>query len=188
MIKFAHYPIKGMDLNKINSKFGMRLHPILKIQKLHEGIDYPALSGTTVFAVADGKVLISKMQNNRKGYGNYIVIRHNGFDTIYAHLKQRNVAPGQIIKVGQPIGNVGSTGDSTGPHLHFGLCGDFNDRDWVDPLTYLKAIGGEEMTVEEAKKIVKEKAGLDDKTIDYLANDYKYGSVLIVKLAAAMRG
>lgn len=186
MIKFNFSPIKGMDLNKINSKFGMRLHPITKVRKLHEGIDYPAPAGTPVHAVVDGKVTVSKMQDNRKGYGNYIVIDHGDYDTIYAHLSARKVPAGQTVKAGDIIGLVGSTGDSTGAHLHFGLCGAFGKRDWMDPLPYLKTIGGRKMTVDEAKKIVKEKAGLDDKTIDYLANDYKYGSVLIIKLASAM--
>lgn len=186
MIKFKHLPVTNMDIKKINSPFGMRIHPITKVRKLHEGIDYPAPSGTPVHAVVDGKVTVSKMQDNRKGYGNYILIDHGDYDTIYAHLSARKVSAGQTVKAGDIIGLVGSTGDSTGAHLHFGLCGAFNKRDWMDPLPYLKTIGGRDMTVDEAKKIVKEKAGLDDKSVDYLASDYKYGKELIIKLAQAM--
>lgn len=127
------------------------MHPVYKKPKLHEGIDYKAPLGTSVLAVADGVVLISKMQSNGKGYGNYIILRHDGFDTLYAHLSKRNVRDGQIVKAGQTIGAVGSTGDSTGNHLHFGICNEFNKRDWFDPMPYLKQIKGDDELVEKGK-------------------------------------
>ena len=145
-VVFKFLPIRNMKLNLVTGgrAFGMRMHPIYKRLKLHEGIDITMPTGTPVYAVEDGKVQISKMQSNRKGYGNYIVIDHGDFDTISAHLSKRSVSVGQTVKAGQIIGHVGSTGDSTGAHLHFGLCYAFSKRDWFDPLDILKEVGKEE--------------------------------------------
>lgn len=170
MIKFKSYPIANMDLSKINSPFGARRHPITKKLALHEGIDYPEKSGVPVLAVADGRVFVSKMQSNGKGYGNYVVIRHNGFDTLYAHLSKRTVAVNQIVKAGQIIGNVGTTGSSTGNHLHFGLCKDFLRRDFFDPLPYLKDIGDDEVI--DKIKVIKDGKEIEVERI--LKNDTNY--------------
>ncbi len=166
-------PIRGMDLSRITggALFGMRLHPVLKVHRMHDGIDYAAPAGTPIYAVGDGQVAVSKMQDNRRGYGNYIVISHNGHYTLYAHLLARSVRAGQTVKAGQQIGTVGSTGDSTGPHLHFGVCRSFPaaNKGWIDPLSLLRAfVAGEQeerdLTKEETLELIKEVlAGKDSK-------------------------
>ena len=150
MIEFKSYPVYQFDFTNINSPFGMRIHPIYKVMKLHEGIDYRAPLGTPVFAVADAKVVVSKMQGNRKGYGEYIVLEHNGFETLYAHLSKRIVQVGSKVRAGQIIGYVGTTGDSSGYHLHFGLCKRFSNKDWEDPMKYLQSIKGDDEVVEKS--------------------------------------
>ncbi|QXC62126.1 M23 family metallopeptidase [Aquihabitans sp. G128] len=107
-------PIPGY---KIGSKFGMRFHPILHVSRLHAGGDLGAPSGTMIYAPADGVVVIA---GERGGYGNATVIDHgHSLATLYGHQSQILVQPGQVVKRGDPIGRVGSTGLSTGPHLHF---------------------------------------------------------------------
>lgn len=108
-------PVKG----RITSRQGMRFHPILKKMKYHGGTDYAAPTGTPVKAAASGKVTFSGW---RGAYGKVIYIKHpNGRETRYAHLSAINVRNGQSVKQGQMIGKVGSTGRSTGPHLHYEL-------------------------------------------------------------------
>lgn len=92
--------------------------------RMHNGLDIKVYIGDTIYAAFEGKVRVVNYDAN--GYGNYVVIRHsNGLETVYAHLSKHLVAPNQIIKSGEPIGLGGSTGRSTGPHLHFEtrLCG-----------------------------------------------------------------
>lgn len=107
-------PIPGTP---VSSSFGMRFHPILRYQRLHAGADLSAASGTPLRAAADGVVV---MAGDRGGYGNCTVIDHgSGLATLYAHQSSIAVKPGQVVKRGDVIGRVGSTGLSTGPHLHF---------------------------------------------------------------------
>ncbi len=109
------FPIK--DNFRFSSKFGYRFHPIKKIKKFHSGVDLSCKRGTNIYAIADGKVIRS---SNINGYGNYILIKHaNGVVTAYAHLNRRNVRKGDVLSKNDVIGTVGSTGFSTGPHLHF---------------------------------------------------------------------
>ncbi len=92
----------------------------------HNGVDYGAPVGTPIIAAADGEVMISRIGWNG-GYGTYIVIRHaNGTQTLYAHMSQLNVNPGERVVKGQVIGKMGNTGQSTGPHLHFEVRGAAN--------------------------------------------------------------
>lgn len=109
-------PINGA---RITSGFGMRNHPILGYTKMHRGVDFGAPSGTPVYAAGDGTVEFS----GRKGaYGNYLRIKHNGqYSSAYAHLSRfaKDVSPGKRVKQGQIVAYVGSTGRSTGPHLHY---------------------------------------------------------------------
>lgn len=101
----------------VTSYFGSRFHPVLKVQKLHTGIDIGAPSGASVVAADSGTVIISGYSG---AYGNYIVINHGGgISTLYGHHSSNVVAKGAVVKKGQKIANVGSTGWSTGPHLHF---------------------------------------------------------------------
>ena len=121
-----------IPFGRISSRFQKnRLHPILGINRPHLGVDYAAPRGTPVFAVGDGKVVIAKYS---KTAGNYITIRHNStYKTSYKHLK--GFAPGikrnKKVRQGQTIGYVGSTGLSTGPHLHFEF---YENGKYIDPL------------------------------------------------------
>lgn len=102
-----HFPYKG----KPGSRYGMRRG------RKHQGIDLPLKTGEPIYAVFDGKVRFSQSSG---GYGNLVVIRHNnGLETYYAHLSKREVEAGDWVVAGQEIGQGGSTGRSTGPHLHF---------------------------------------------------------------------
>lgn len=101
----------------VTSGFGARRHPIFKTVRLHAGIDIPGPTGQSIYAAADGVVLSAGV---RGGYGNAVVIDHgDGLTTLYAHQSRFLVAAGDKVTAGDTIGEVGSTGHSTGPHLHF---------------------------------------------------------------------
>lgn len=109
-------PVNGA---RISSGYGLRRHPVLGYSKMHKGIDFAAPTGTPVYAAGDGVVKKAKRWG---GYGNYLKIEHNGtYATAYAHLHRfaKGVRPGKRVKQGQVIAYVGSTGRSTGPHLHY---------------------------------------------------------------------
>lgn len=109
-------PINGA---RISSGFGMRNHPILGYSKMHKGVDFAAATGTPVYASGDGVV---SFVGRKGGYGNYVQIKHNAqYASAYAHLSRfaTGVAPGKKVKQGQIVAYVGSTGASTGPHLHY---------------------------------------------------------------------
>ncbi|MEL7232131.1 MAG: M23 family metallopeptidase [Pseudomonadota bacterium] len=109
-------PINGA---RLSSSFGMRRHPISGFNRLHKGTDFAAPTGTPVYAAGHGTV---ERAGRYGGYGNYVRIRHaNGYKTAYAHLSRygRGVRAGARVRQGQVIGYVGSTGASTGPHLHY---------------------------------------------------------------------
>ena len=118
--------------DNITSFFGMRIHPITGVYHFHNGIDIGAAFGTSVLAAANGTVTTAAF--DAEGYGNYAVIDH-GHDnrTLYAHMSYVGVSAGQIVSQGQIIGLVGSTGQSTGPHLHFET---YVDNARVDPLLF----------------------------------------------------
>lgn len=103
---------------KFLSGFGMRIHPIHKLRRFHKGIDFTAPQGTDIQATGDGRVLsINKIGS---GYGKHVLIDHGyGYKTLYAHMHSINIKEGEIVKKGQKIGLVGSTGASTAPHLHY---------------------------------------------------------------------
>ncbi len=99
------------------SEYGWRIHPIFGTKRLHSGIDLGAGTGTPIYAAAAGTVITAGAQN---GYGNTVIIGHgNGQSTLYAHQSKIAVANGDVVQRGDLIGYVGSTGNSTGPHLHF---------------------------------------------------------------------
>ncbi|QGU96871.1 peptidoglycan DD-metalloendopeptidase family protein [Clostridium bovifaecis] len=101
----------------ITSPFGMRFHPILKTYKMHTGIDYAAPNGTPIYAMSDGKVIVSRYSNS---YGNYVVIDHgDGISTLYSHNSSNLVSVGESVKAGQAVAEMGETGYATGPHVHF---------------------------------------------------------------------
>lgn len=113
-------PVREDQLQKsmnVLSGFGFRIHPVYKIKKMHEGVDFPARVGTAIQATGDGIVTQS---GPRSGYGNCIEIDHGfGYKTRYAHMSKIHVRVGQRVQKGQQIGGVGDTGLSTAPHLHY---------------------------------------------------------------------
>lgn len=127
-------PIYVSDLDRIGSGFGMRKDPIDSTMKMHKGIDITAPTGTKVYAAGSGKVL--KITSSDDGYGNCIVIEHGyGFVSRYAHLSGFKIKEGDEVKKGDLIGLVGSTGRSTGPHLHYEI---EKDGERIDPKKYIK--------------------------------------------------
>ncbi len=120
-------PVQG----KVTSGFGYRIHPITGQYKLHTGVDINVGYGTPVYAADGGTVILAGWNG---GYGNCIVISHgNGITTLYGHLSSIIVSSGQSVSQGQTIGYVGSTGNSTGPHLHWEVA--VNGQQ-VNPLNY----------------------------------------------------
>ena len=116
----------------VTSPFGMRLHPVLKVNRLHTGIDIGAPSGANIVAANSGVVTQSTYTS---GYGNMIIINHGGgISTVYAHGSKIIAKAGQVVERGEIIMKVGSTGMSTGPHLHFEVRVNGN---YVDPLPYV---------------------------------------------------
>jgi murein DD-endopeptidase MepM/ murein hydrolase activator NlpD len=110
----SRMPLEGMTLT---SGYGMRNHPVLGGRRQHNGVDLAAPSGTPVFATADGRI---GMAQRFSSYGNYVQIEHGGsMQTRYAHLSSYTVQAGEMVHKGDLIGYVGSTGRSTGPHLHY---------------------------------------------------------------------
>ena len=125
--------IKPLKSYTITSPFGMRIHPIHKVERFHEGVDMAAPQGTPIYAAKTGKVTVTSFQAGGAGY--YVSINHgDGFASIYMHMTHYIVKPGQHVSTGQVIGYVGSTGGSTGPHLHFGIS--YNGT-YVNPMSYI---------------------------------------------------
>jgi len=134
---FLHAPL---EFRRISSVFGMREHPILGGVRQHKGTDYAAAMGTPVRAIGDGVIVRAGWSN---GYGNVLEIRHrNGYVTRYGHLSRyaSGVGVGKRVSIGQTVAFVGSTGLSTGPHLHFEVLVNGVQR---DPRVALKATGGD---------------------------------------------
>ena len=149
---------------RISSRFGWRKHPILKKRILHSGVDYAAPTGSRIYASGDGVV---KRAQWAGGYGKYVVIRHNSeYSTGYAHMSNfaKGIKPGVRVKQGQVIGYVGSTGRSTGPHLHFEI---IKNGKKVDPLK-VKAATGTNLAGAELNKFKEEMKKIAD-----LANTQK---------------
>ncbi|MCC5944053.1 MAG: peptidoglycan DD-metalloendopeptidase family protein [Bernardetiaceae bacterium] len=127
----AIQPIAKKDLTSFASGFGYRMHPIYKVRKMHTGCDLAAPRGTPIYASGDGKVIKADWSS---GYGKTVEIDHGyGYMTRYAHMSNIKVRPGQKIKRGEMIGNVGSTGLSVSPHLHYEV--HYNGKP-VNPVNY----------------------------------------------------
>lgn len=127
----AIQPLSNKDLTRIASGFGYRIHPIYGIPKMHNGLDFTATQGTPIYATGDGRVTTSGMGT---GTGNHIIINHGyGYETVYMHMVRIKARDGQLVKRGQIIGWVGSTGASTGPHCHYEV--HINGRP-VDPVYF----------------------------------------------------
>lgn len=125
--------VKPLRSYTITSPFGMRVHPISGVYKMHEGVDLSAPQGTPIYAAKSGKVTTTSFQAGGAGY--YVSINHgDGFSSVYMHMTHYIVKPGNYVNAGQVIGYVGSTGGSTGPHLHFGIA--YNGK-YVNPMNYI---------------------------------------------------
>lgn len=121
-------PVSG----RISSPFGNRIHPVTGVPSFHGGVDFAASYGTGIKATRAGKVIVKTYNSS---YGNYIIIDHgNGIASLYAHMSGFNVSIGQEVSQGSIIGFIGSTGSSTGPHLHFEIR---VNGTRVDPMKYL---------------------------------------------------
>jgi len=107
------WPVAG----RITSGFGLRIHPILRFARMHRGVDFGAPRGTPIHAAADGHVARAGWAG---GYGRQVRLNHDGgLATSYSHMSSLSVEPGTLVRQGQLIGYVGSSGLSTGPHLHY---------------------------------------------------------------------
>jgi len=140
-------PIDGA---RLSSNFGMRKHPILGYNKLHKGVDFAAKSGTPIYAGGNGVI---EFAGNNGGYGKYIRIRHNNeYKTAYAHLSKfkKGISKGARVNQGNIIGFVGSTGNSTGPHLHYEI---IYQTKQINPMT-MKLPSGKILKGDELKQFI----------------------------------
>jgi murein DD-endopeptidase MepM/ murein hydrolase activator NlpD len=146
-----------LEFRRISSVFGGREHPVLGGWRLHKGTDYAANLGTPVRAIGDGVVV---REGWGSGYGNVLEIRHrNGFVTRYGHLSRfaRGLHTGARVTIGETIAYVGSTGMSTGPHLHFEVLVNGQQR---DPRVALRSSGGDPIPPEERADFARAKEQL----------------------------
>jgi murein DD-endopeptidase MepM/ murein hydrolase activator NlpD len=138
-------PISPADPYWLTSTFGYRIDPFTKLRRLHQGIDLAGPHGLNIHATGDGVVKIA--ERNRYGYGNEVFIDHGfGYTSRYAHLREILVEPGEKVKRGQVIGTLGSSGRSTGPHLHYEIT---RSGRALNPMYYYF----EELSAEEYKLI-----------------------------------
>ncbi|WP_121667702.1 M23 family metallopeptidase [Mesonia aquimarina] len=152
----AIQPVKNENLTRMASGYGMRMHPILKYRRMHNGMDFSAPTGSDIFATGDAVV---KKARRTTGYGNLIVLDHGfGYETYYAHLNEFHVRRGQKVKRGEIIGEVGSTGLSTAPHLHYEV--HKNDR-VVNPINFYHG----DLTAEEYDIMLNQSA-LENQSLD----------------------
>ncbi len=144
----AIQPINNKELTRLASGFGLRIHPIYKIKKMHTGLDFSAPRGTPIYATGAGKVKKAQNSYRKTGYGNQVEIDHGfGYVTKYAHMQMITVKKGQEVKRGDLIGYVGSTGGSTAPHCHYEI---IKDGKKIDPIQYII----QDVTDEEYQKLL----------------------------------
>ncbi len=125
-------PVRNSELKRPIGGFGVRIDPIYRTRMMHSGLDFTADRGTEVYVTGDGVVEV--VESKRWGYGKSIIINHGfGYKTLYAHLSKFEVKEGQKVKRGELIGLIGSTGKSTGPHLHYEV---IKDGTKVNPIGY----------------------------------------------------
>ena len=143
----AIQPVSNKNLRRIASGFGYRIDPIYRTRKMHKGLDFSAPTGTKIYATGDG--VIKKVKRAIWGYGTHVVIDHGyGYTTLYGHMSRASVKQGQRVKRGQQIGLVGSTGKSTGPHLHYEVA---KNGVQVNPIGYFY----NDLTTEQYEEIIK---------------------------------
>ena len=130
----AIWPIDRSKMRNKIGAFGYRMHPVYRRWKFHSGVDMPGRIGDPVYATGDGVVELVERSRARHGYGTQILINHGfGYKTRYAHLNKLHVAKGDTITRGQLIGDMGNTGVSTSPHLHYEV---IYKRSHVNPINY----------------------------------------------------
>jgi murein DD-endopeptidase MepM/ murein hydrolase activator NlpD len=140
-------PLRSDEISHLASGYGIRIHPVYKVRKMHMGIDFSSPVGTPIYATADGTV--DKVEFSFSGYGKMVEIEHGyGYRTRYAHMHGFAVRKGQRIKRGELIGYVGNTGLSTGPHLHYEV---HVQGKQVNPVYYFFS----DLNSEEYEKILK---------------------------------
>lgn len=128
-------PVENFEVSKLVSGFGIRINPFHKGQYHHDGVDIASPRDTPVLASAPGRVILTKRSDLIAGYGNFIEIDHgNGYITRYGHLEEIIVRQGQVLKKGQIIGSVGSSGGSIAPHLHYEVTLDGKN---LDPIKFI---------------------------------------------------
>jgi len=128
----AIQPVSNKSLTRVASGFGWRTDPFYHISEMHTGIDFTAPMGTPIYATADG--VVKSAEFNIGGYGNCVIINHGfGYQTLYGHMSKFVCRAGKKIKRGDLIGYVGSTGKSTGPHVHYEVIKNGNK---IDPINY----------------------------------------------------
>ncbi|HEX5023873.1 MAG TPA: M23 family metallopeptidase [Agriterribacter sp.] len=143
----AIQPVSNKDLSRIASGFGYRIDPVYKTVKMHAGLDFAAPQGTPIYATADGVVRLAG--NTGNGYGNHVIINHGyGYETLYGHQYRIKAKVGQRVKRGELIGWVGSTGKSTGPHLHYEV---HKNNRHIDPIYFFY----NDLTPEQFDRILK---------------------------------
>ena len=153
----AIQPVSNKDLNRIASGYGARIDPVYKTVKFHYGLDFAAPQGTPIYATADGRVTTAG--NTGNGYGNYVVINHGyGYETLYGHMVRVKARAGQEVVRGEVIGWVGSTGKSTGPHLHYEV---HKYKQKIDPIYFFY----NDLTPEQFDLILK-KAAASNQSLD----------------------
>lgn len=139
-------PISNKDLTRLASGFGMRMHPVHKILKMHAGLDFTANIGTNIYSTGDG--VVKRADSEMSGYGKLVIIDHGfGYETRYAHCSAYKVKVGQKVKKGDVIALLGNTGVSTGPHVHYEVR---KNGEPVDPVHYFF----NDLTPEEYQKVI----------------------------------
>lgn len=155
-IKPVRIDLLNKNLNAM-SGFGIRLHPVHKVDRMHTGVDFTAPNGTPIQATGNGVVV--KAEHERVGYGNHVIIDHGfGYSTLYGHMSSYSVRVGDKIQKGQTIGYVGNTGTSTAPHLHYEVRVKDNP---VDPIIYCM----DDLTPREYQSLV-QRAAIENQSFD----------------------
>jgi murein DD-endopeptidase MepM/ murein hydrolase activator NlpD len=143
----AIQPISNKQLTRIGSGFGIRIDPVYKVPRMHEGCDFTAPLGTPIYATGNGTV--TTLEYGDRGYGNFVMITHGyGYQTLYGHMSRVKTKRGQQVKRGDIIGYVGSTGKSTGPHCHYEV---IKNGKKIDPINFFF----NDLTPEEYDRMIK---------------------------------
>lgn len=153
----AIQPVKNEDLTRMASGYGYRTDPFTKVRKFHYGMDFTAPRGTPIYATGDG--IVKRADASATGYGRHVRIDHGyGYVSLYAHMYKYNVKKNQIVKRGDIIGFVGSTGRSEAPHLHYEI---FKDGQRINPINFYYG----NLSAKEFSELL-EKASLENQSLD----------------------